>query len=296
MPYHIGAKGSNGCSGYPVVSDEGHVAGCHGTEAEATAQLGALYANVPDATKDYSIDVGTIVTSPVKENPSNNINQEVGMRKPNYLTASRKAKKKKTNKAEMADLYVMLSEEEKAFTDALNGIANKFGKLKEDGGIWIGYVPAVVNEDAYMGVMCKNCVFFEGNNGCNIIAQKVEEAGICRLAAIPDDLITAEESDGTYDGCGCMTCMSLNCDCEYCPVCNPNSQADEIKSDCCPDLNKQSPCWDGYVQRGMKPGDNGQMVPNCVPAKKSKSLFANFGKDFSKTTKLTIVFPESEKE
>ena len=34
------------------------------------------------------------------------------------------------------------------------------------------------------------------------------------------------------------------------------------------DSNKQSPCWDGYVQRGMKPGEGGQMVPNCVPAKK----------------------------
>ena len=33
-------------------------------------------------------------------------------------------------------------------------------------------------------------------------------------------------------------------------------------------LNKKSPCWDGYVQRGMKPGDNGKMVPNCVPVSK----------------------------
>lgn len=42
------------------------------------------------------------------------------------------------------------------------------------------------------------------------------------------------------------------------------------KSECCPDtLTKQSPCWDGYVQRGMKPGDNGQMVPNCVPVEKT---------------------------
>lgn len=41
---------------------------------------------------------------------------------------------------------------------------------------------------------------------------------------------------------------------------------------CCPDesLEKQSPCWDGYVQRGMKPGQNGRMVPNCVPVKKSE--------------------------
>jgi hypothetical protein len=34
------------------------------------------------------------------------------------------------------------------------------------------------------------------------------------------------------------------------------------------ELAKQSPCWDGYVQRGMKPTDNGGMVPNCVPVKK----------------------------
>jgi hypothetical protein len=42
---------------------------------------------------------------------------------------------------------------------------------------------------------------------------------------------------------------------------------------CCPDesLSKQSPCCDGYVQRGMKPGDGGRMVPNCVPVSKADS-------------------------
>jgi hypothetical protein len=38
-------------------------------------------------------------------------------------------------------------------------------------------------------------------------------------------------------------------------------------------ISKQSPCWDGYVQRGMKPGDGGAMVPNCVPAAKADDLF-----------------------
>lgn len=33
-------------------------------------------------------------------------------------------------------------------------------------------------------------------------------------------------------------------------------------------LAKASPCWDGYVMRGMKPGKNGSSVPNCVPVKK----------------------------
>ena len=45
------------------------------------------------------------------------------------------------------------------------------------------------------------------------------------------------------------------------------------KTDCCPeDISKQAPCWDGYVQRGMKP-KNGKMVPNCVPAAKADDLF-----------------------
>jgi hypothetical protein len=34
-------------------------------------------------------------------------------------------------------------------------------------------------------------------------------------------------------------------------------------------VSKASPCWDGYTQRGMKPGRNGKMVPNCVPISKA---------------------------
>jgi hypothetical protein len=36
-------------------------------------------------------------------------------------------------------------------------------------------------------------------------------------------------------------------------------------------VDKKAPCWDGYVQRGMKEKD-GRMVPNCVPAKKSYDM------------------------
>jgi hypothetical protein len=34
-------------------------------------------------------------------------------------------------------------------------------------------------------------------------------------------------------------------------------------------IDKANPCWEGYVMRGMKPGDNGSMVPNCVPVSKA---------------------------
>lgn len=50
MPYHIGAKGSHDCSGYPVVnSDTGRVMGCHKTKDQAKKQLAALYIHVEDA-------------------------------------------------------------------------------------------------------------------------------------------------------------------------------------------------------------------------------------------------------
>jgi hypothetical protein len=72
-----------------------------------------------------------------------------------------------------------------------------------------------------------------------------------------------------YDGCDCATCKELNVNCDNCPVC----QANEMKDDCCSDVSKQAPCWDGYVQRGMKPGADGKPVPNCVPAEKADNLF-----------------------
>jgi hypothetical protein len=62
-------------------------------------------------------------------------------------------------------------------------------------------------------------------------------------------------------------------------------------------LGKQSPCWDGYVQRGMKPGEDGSMVPNCVPVSKQDSnqsldelSFSNLGKDYTKSTNIKNIF------
>lgn len=168
MPYHVGAKGSSGCSGYPVVSDAGRVMGCHPTESNAQEQVAALYAA---------------------------------------------------------------------------GAANKGDMPMKD-----------------------------------------------------EDL---QDTKKQYDGCGCPTCKELNVDCPDCPVCSakkadmpascncPDCQGncdcgdciqcgtDKFgKSECCSeDMSKQAPCWEGYVQRGMKPGANGKPVPNCVPAAKALDLW-----------------------
>lgn len=43
--YTIGAKGTHGCSGYPVVGGEGTVHGCHKTRSAAMNQQAAIYAS-----------------------------------------------------------------------------------------------------------------------------------------------------------------------------------------------------------------------------------------------------------
>ena len=63
----------------------------------------------------------------------------------------------------------------------------------------------------------------------------------------------------------------------------------EKVDNCCPEeLEKKAPCWEGYVQRGMKPGKDGKPVPNCVPV--AKTLFTELGKDYtkSKTIRYTL--------
>ena len=83
--------------------------------------------------------------------------------------------------------------EEKELADALQLIADKYGKFNDDNtGIWAGYTPASENEEnAAIGVKCGNCVFFNAPNGCSIIAAEVEDGGLCRFAVLPDGAVTA---------------------------------------------------------------------------------------------------------
>jgi hypothetical protein len=83
--------------------------------------------------------------------------------------------------------------EEQEFADAVLKIANKYGKFNDDNsGVWVGYTPASENEEnARIGVKCGNCVFFQGGNACQILAEAVEDGGLCRLAVLPDGAVTA---------------------------------------------------------------------------------------------------------
>lgn len=104
------------------------------------------------------------------------------------------------------NLYDQLAPVEKAYHDALLSVVDNFGPFdKGSGSVWVGYEDGANNENASIGVKCGNCSFhveIEGSSelGCKILSYKVESNGLCRLAAIPDGLVNAEnESDTNMD-------------------------------------------------------------------------------------------------
>ena len=85
-------------------------------------------------------------------------------------------------------------------TEALIVIARIHGKFNEDEtGIWAGYDSPEENDVKDIGVKCSNCVLYEGNGVCKIIAQKVEDEGKCRFAIIPDGVVEDDPEDEMDD-------------------------------------------------------------------------------------------------
>lgn len=80
--------------------------------------------------------------------------------------------------------------EEQDLADALLEVVAKHGKFNEDQiGVWAGYTPANENEVASIGVICANCVFYQGGDQCQIISLPVEPMGKCRFAVLPEGAV-----------------------------------------------------------------------------------------------------------
>ena len=142
--------------------------------------------------------------------------------------------------------------EEKDLAEALIEIADKYGKFNEDQtGIWADYHEPEDNPLAAMGVKCGNCVLYRGGEECAVVAFKVAPEGYCRFAVLPDgsvDPSKAPEGKKEYEEHELFATEEL--------------------------ASEDGPCWDGYVQIGMKNKD-GQMVPNCVPASEAAAMLAS---------------------
>ena len=91
------------------------------------------------------------------------------------------------------DLYVLLSEDEKALANSLISLSQKVGPLNKSNGIWVGYENGESNPVKNIGVKCGNCALHKSENSCLIIDQQIEMDGACRFAVIPDGYVNAVE-------------------------------------------------------------------------------------------------------
>lgn len=146
----------------------------------------------------------------------------------------------------------ILDAEESDLRDSLLRIVSTHGRFNEDSqGVWAAYTPADENEVASIGVKCSNCVFYNADGSCDIIAMDIEPGGKCRFAVIPKGVVDVDADDDDLK-------MWLPSDDSEERVKFLEDDEDGEKAD-------GGPCWDGYTQVGMKKGKNGRMVPNCVP-------------------------------
>lgn len=89
-----------------------------------------------------------------------------------------------------------LDEQEAVLADLLVAITQRYGKFNEDSvGVWAGYDSGEENDVADIGVKCANCVLYEGEGVCKIVAHAVEPEGKCRFAIIPDGVVQLEEGE-----------------------------------------------------------------------------------------------------
>ena len=257
MPYRVGGKGTNGCKGYPVVKEGGEVVGCHATRAEADNQLQALYANVPDAEKNGVAGA----------NPSFTIEPRypgAGVKRPSQGTAgnsttggnvrSSYAKKPKKNRRGVHD-FMGGSEGAIATTSGTSMGTKSMDDIKEG-----DYVKGTTTEGMVTGqvehVMLEGGTY--GTPGTEYAIESTPENPAMAIRIF-------EEEDGMWYPTAYSIGM-LYSDAEKIedlPVGMDDDDLEELER-----MAKASPCWDGYTQRGMKPGKNGQMVPNCIPVKK----------------------------
>ena len=235
MPYHVGAKGSYGCDGYPALKNgTNEVMGCHKTRSEAAAQIYAINRSEGNIGKAM-VKEGDMVMAPHEEEMY--VGRVVHVMTEGMLGTPGSEYALEASAEEPAILIQLFEMEEGELEETEYFVGAKAADVM--------ILPDMMSDDE----MDKSV----SGNSSNNDEEDEEE----------DDVKKA------YEGCGCPMCKELDVTCDQCPQC----QSEEMKSDCCADVNKKAPCWDGYVQRGMKPGDNGRMVPNCVPAEKADDLW-----------------------
>jgi hypothetical protein len=205
----------------------------------------------------------SISTSATPENPSDSINPTVGMRKPGPLKAGKKKKKYRGSKS--IDTSTLLKDM------VLEG---DFVIVASEDEIYIGIVQYVMTEGMF-GIASSDYALEASMENPVVLVRMLELEGDEGIWEESEYLVGAESKMVTKIEPLALEVETVENESQLDPEVAMAMYDSSIgKSECCPEeISKQAPCWDGYVQRGMKPGDNGKPVPNCVPAAKADDLW-----------------------
>jgi hypothetical protein len=203
----------------------------------------------------------SISTSATPENPSDSINPTVGMRKPGPLKAGKKKKRYRGSKS--IDSATLLKD---------MVVEGDFAILSSEDETYIGIVQYVMTEGMF-GIASSDYALEASIENPVVLVRMLELEGDEGIWEESEYLVGAESKMVTK-----IEPLALEVE----TVANADSEVAMAMYDS--SIGKADPCWEGYVMRGMKPGADGNPVPNCVPVAKLESMFARLGKDYTRST------------
>lgn len=216
MPYHVGKKGSSDCGGYPVVDDKGKVMGCHPTKNKAGRQVRALYAagaamkytNNMNIEKSMVVE-GDFVLATCEDETHVGIVQYVMTDGMFGIPGSEYAETATTENPVVLIRTLEYDEE-----DGWEESPYLIGSMAAD----VTKIPAINLEEKPMDSTSANAI--------KMLKQLVNELKKEDVISAPLEVMQTDTPNPGYQGCGCVTCVTLNCDCEHCPVCSAEGTTD----------------------------------------------------------------------
>jgi hypothetical protein len=236
--YRAGAKGSYGCDGFPTVSADGTVHGCHPTKARAAAQARAIWASTArksiTSVEKSMVAEGDFVMFINEEDEIKVGRVEYVMTNPGLLGLPGSEYSMEYAEDDKPVIVRMYKEEDGAWEEEPYVCYHRMSEV-----VKIESLSVSVDLIVEMG---------STDSG-------IPEADSETLMAMYDAQIGK-----AYEGCECPTCKELNVNCENCPVC---------KSE---EMNKAKPNYEEMIKprRGGSTPSNPQLYARVVQAAKDK--------------------------
>jgi hypothetical protein len=257
MPYHVGKKGSSDCGGYPVVDDKGKVMGCHPTKNKAGRQVRALYAagaamkyiDTTNIEKDMVAE-GDFVIATCEDETHVGIVQYVMTSGMFGIPGSEYAKD-----ASSENPVVLIRTLEYDEEDGWEESPYMIGSMASD----VTKISPINLEENNQAMTSSTA------DAIKVLKEIVNELKKDGNVPVLQVLETGTPNPG-YDGCGCTTCIELNCDCAHCPVCS-GEMTDT------PDSETQMAMYDSSIGKDDAMGSSGGVIASVPSGESSGSNF-----------------------